>query len=97
MERSVTRHALAGVVIGFVLSASFFLFFGAFQLVGFFLWSIVGGGGGGVLGGYVVARFRGGESAGETTDIVSSRYELIGAIVGAIVVRLAIFLLFGSY
>ncbi|MEX2444085.1 MAG: hypothetical protein WD492_10790 [Alkalispirochaeta sp.] len=69
--------ALLGMLIGFVLSASFFVIWGAFQWVGFFLWSIVSGGGGAVLG----------------RVIFGSR---VGAILTAIVLRLAIFVFFGG-
>ncbi|MFW5695640.1 MAG: hypothetical protein ACOCYB_10760 [Alkalispirochaeta sp.] len=69
--------ALLGTLLGFALSASFFVIWGAFQWVGFFLWSIVAGGGGAVLG----------------RVIFSSR---VGAIIMAIVLRLAIFVFFGG-
>ena len=88
MERPIVRHALVGVAIGFGLSASFYFFWGAFQTIGFFLWSIVGGGGGGVLGGYLTGRILGTERAA---------FGLFGAALGAFAVRVAIFVLFGSY
>ncbi|HKK48028.1 MAG TPA: hypothetical protein VJ932_02970 [Alkalispirochaeta sp.] len=68
---------LIGILIGFALSASFFVIWGAFQWVGFFLWSIVAGGGGAVVG----------------RGIFGSR---VGVILTAVVVRLAIFVLFGG-
>lgn len=88
MERPIVRDALIGVVIGFGLSASFYFLWGAFQTLGFFLWSVVGGGGGGILGGYIAGRIRG-------EDV--PRHGMAGAALGAVVVRVAIFLLFGSY
>lgn len=69
--------ALIGTIVGFALSASFFAIWGAFQWVGFFLWSIVAGAGGAVLG----------------RMIFGSR---VGAILTAIVLRLAIFVFFGG-
>lgn len=44
-------YASLGVGLGFVLSGLFYVVWGAFQPVGFFLWSIAGGGGGALLGG----------------------------------------------
>lgn len=51
MERGqVIGDFALGTVIGFVLSTSFYLIWGAFQLFGFILWSIAAGGGGALLG-----------------------------------------------
>mgnify|MGYP006270101701 CR=1 FL=1 len=78
MERKqLLGDALIGTLIGFALSASFFVVWGAFQWVGFFLWSIVAGGGGALLG----------------RVIFGSRP---AAIIGAVVLRVAIFVFFGG-
>ena len=53
-SRELTSDAIIGVVIGFALSGLFYVIWGAFQLVGFFLWSIAAGGGGAVLGRVIV-------------------------------------------
>lgn len=88
MNSIVIRHGLLGIAIGFVLSISFYVFWGAFQLLGFLLWSIAAGGGGGVLGGHLAGRIFGAER---------SALGIIGAAFGAVVVRVAIFVAFGSY
>ena len=78
MQRKLLlSDVLIGTLIGFALSASFFVIWGAFQWVGFFLWSTVAGGGGAVLG----------------RVIFGSR---LGAMLTAIVLRLAIFVIFGG-
>ena len=77
-SRELRNDALIGVVIGFALSGLFYVIWGAFQLVGFFLWSIVAGGGEAVVG-LVILRAR------------------WGAVLGAVVVRLAIFVFFGGF
>ncbi len=46
-------YAALGVGLGFVLSGLFYVVWGAFQPVGFFLWSVVGGGAGALLGGFL--------------------------------------------
>ena len=76
-RKPLLNDVLIGALIGFALSASFFVIWGAFQWVGFFLWSIVAGGGGAVLG----------------RAIFGSR---LGAMLTAIVLRLAIFVIFGG-
>ena len=51
MERKQLLGDLTlGILIGFLLSGSFYLIWGAFQLFGFILWSVVAGGGGALLG-----------------------------------------------
>ena len=75
-------HVGHGVVVGFLLSGAFFLFWGAFELVGFFLWSVVGGGGGAALGSYIAR---------------TTRFRLAAALAGAVVVRVLIFLFFGTF
>ena len=78
MERRLRVIDLVlGVVIGFVLSGAFYLIWGAFELVGFFLWSIVAGGGGALAGRWLTGN-------------------VWGALAGAVVVRLAIFVFFGG-
>ncbi len=49
--RPYVKWAVIGIVLGFVLSGLFYVIWGAFQAVGFVLWSIVGGGGGALAGG----------------------------------------------
>jgi len=77
-SRKLTTDALIGVIIGFALSGLFYVIWGAFQLVGFFLWSIVAGGGGAVAGRFLFRTHW-------------------GVVLGAVVVRLAIFVLFGGF
>lgn len=78
MERKqLVGDLTLGVVIGFALSTSFYLIWGAFQLFGFILWSIVAGGGGALAGRLLFGSRR-------------------GAVVGALFIRLAIFVLFGG-
>lgn len=74
---TIVRDAVVGVLIGFALSGAFYLIWGAFQLLGFFLWSTVAGGGGAVAGGRI-----GGS--------------LTWAIVGAVLIRVLIFVVFGG-
>lgn len=50
---------VVGIAIGFALSGAFYAIWGAFQLVGFFLWSIVGGGGGALAGRLLTGRLWG--------------------------------------
>ncbi len=78
MERKHLVGDLAlGILIGFALSAGFFLIWGAFQLLGFILWSIVAGGGGAVAGRLLLGSRR-------------------GAVAGALLIRFAVFALFGG-
>ncbi|MFW5995171.1 MAG: hypothetical protein ACOCRN_03590 [Spirochaetia bacterium] len=60
-----------------MLSGAFYVIWGAFQLLGFFLWSIVAGGAGAVVAGRL----------GGTLGC---------AIVGAVVLRVLIFVVFGG-
>ena len=53
VAQPMLRYALIGVILGFALSGVFYLVWGAFQPVGFFLWSVVAGGGGGLAGGRI--------------------------------------------
>ena len=76
-KKELIVDLLIGVTIGFLLSGGFYFVWGAFQLVGFFLWSIVAGGGGALLG----RRISG---------------SLTGAVVGAILLRFAVFAFFGG-
>lgn len=60
MERKQLLGDLTlGIVIGLLLSGSFYLIWGAFQLFGFILWSVVAGGGGALLGRMIFGSRRG--------------------------------------
>lgn len=53
IAQRLPRYALIGVILGFALSGAFYFVWGAFQPVGFFLWSVIAGGGGGLVGGRI--------------------------------------------
>jgi hypothetical protein len=75
--KQVVSDLALGILIGFALSVSFYLIWGAFQLLGFLLWSIVAGGGGALAGRLLLGSRR-------------------GAVGGALLLRFAVFALFGG-
>ncbi|MFO8064495.1 MAG: hypothetical protein ACQETQ_02710 [Spirochaetota bacterium] len=77
-SKEIASDAAIGVLIGFALSGLFYFVWGAFELVGFFLWSIVAGGGGALIGRRVL-------------------HTRVAVVLGAVVVRVAIFALFGEF